>query len=165
MRSLQTSINHTRNKALVVYVIIIIHSFLHFLPADNVWTTCGQHVRRCSSITVWAPWTESSLRRFLMNQIKIASKRQRCSAFIRHHIHSHITDSVCVRVCVFLSSQHPPKPQYNSPTLQRLQVIFSHFYLTIFGNVVALANVMCICVSSTHTNVYTHTQKQQSYGH
>uniref|UniRef100_A0A671X095 Two pore channel protein 2 n=1 Tax=Sparus aurata TaxID=8175 RepID=A0A671X095_SPAAU len=41
--------------------------------------------------------------------------------------------------------EHPPLPQYNSPVLQRLQVVFSHYYLTILGNAVALANVMCIC--------------------
>uniref|UniRef100_A0A7N6C134 Two pore channel protein 2 n=1 Tax=Anabas testudineus TaxID=64144 RepID=A0A7N6C134_ANATE len=41
--------------------------------------------------------------------------------------------------------EHPPLPQYNSPVLQKLQVIFSHYYLTIIGNAVALANVMCIC--------------------
>uniref|UniRef100_A0A665U7U1 Ion transport domain-containing protein n=1 Tax=Echeneis naucrates TaxID=173247 RepID=A0A665U7U1_ECHNA len=43
------------------------------------------------------------------------------------------------------SFQHPPLPQYNSPILQRLQVIFSHYYLNIFGNAVALVNVICIC--------------------
>ncbi|XP_037608085.1 two pore calcium channel protein 2 [Sebastes umbrosus] len=41
--------------------------------------------------------------------------------------------------------EHPPLPQYNSPVLQRLQVVFSHYYLTILGNAVALANVICIC--------------------
>ncbi|XP_059180037.1 two pore channel protein 2 [Centropristis striata] len=41
--------------------------------------------------------------------------------------------------------EHPPLPQYNSPVLQRLQLVFSHYYLTILGNVVALANVLCIC--------------------
>uniref|UniRef100_A0A8D0ASV2 Two pore channel protein 2 n=1 Tax=Sander lucioperca TaxID=283035 RepID=A0A8D0ASV2_SANLU len=41
--------------------------------------------------------------------------------------------------------KHPPLPQYNSPVLQRCQVIFSHYYLTILGNAVALANVICIC--------------------
>uniref|UniRef100_A0A665U9E0 Ion transport domain-containing protein n=1 Tax=Echeneis naucrates TaxID=173247 RepID=A0A665U9E0_ECHNA len=41
--------------------------------------------------------------------------------------------------------EHPPLPQYNSPILQRLQVIFSHYYLNIFGNAVALVNVICIC--------------------
>uniref|UniRef100_A0A3P8RWI7 Two pore channel protein 2 n=1 Tax=Amphiprion percula TaxID=161767 RepID=A0A3P8RWI7_AMPPE len=41
--------------------------------------------------------------------------------------------------------EHPPLPQYRSPALQRLQVIFSHYYLTVLGNAVALANVVCIC--------------------
>uniref|UniRef100_A0A672GTC1 Two pore channel protein 2 n=1 Tax=Salarias fasciatus TaxID=181472 RepID=A0A672GTC1_SALFA len=34
---------------------------------------------------------------------------------------------------------------YSSPVLQRLQVIFAHYYLSVLGNAVALANVMCIC--------------------
>ncbi|XP_029938808.1 two pore channel protein 2 isoform X2 [Salarias fasciatus] len=41
--------------------------------------------------------------------------------------------------------EHPPLPQYSSPVLQRLQVIFAHYYLSVLGNAVALANVMCIC--------------------
>ncbi|XP_074521664.1 two pore channel protein 2 [Halichoeres trimaculatus] len=41
--------------------------------------------------------------------------------------------------------EHPPLPQYNSPVLQTLQRVFSHYYLTVLGNAVALANVMCIC--------------------
>ncbi|XP_023857571.2 two pore channel protein 2 isoform X2 [Salvelinus sp. IW2-2015] len=41
--------------------------------------------------------------------------------------------------------EHPPKPEYNSPLLQRLQLVFSHYYVMIVGNAVALANVMCIC--------------------
>ncbi|XP_004565753.1 two pore channel protein 2 [Maylandia zebra] len=41
--------------------------------------------------------------------------------------------------------EHPPLPQYSSPTLQKLQLIFSHYYLILFGNAVALANVVCIC--------------------
>ncbi|XP_016521808.1 two pore calcium channel protein 2-like isoform X3 [Poecilia formosa] len=41
--------------------------------------------------------------------------------------------------------EHPPLPQYTSATLQKLQVVFSHYYLTVLGNLVALANVLCIC--------------------
>ncbi|KAM6943529.1 two pore channel protein 2 [Xenentodon cancila] len=41
--------------------------------------------------------------------------------------------------------EHPPLPQYMSPSLQRLQVIFSHYYLSVLGNAVAMANVVCIC--------------------
>uniref|UniRef100_A0A672ZB80 Ion transport domain-containing protein n=1 Tax=Sphaeramia orbicularis TaxID=375764 RepID=A0A672ZB80_9TELE len=46
---------------------------------------------------------------------------------------------------VCLISQHPPLPQYSSAVLQRLQLLFSHYYLTLLGNAVALANVICIC--------------------
>uniref|UniRef100_A0A8C2CRU2 Two pore segment channel 2 n=1 Tax=Cyprinus carpio TaxID=7962 RepID=A0A8C2CRU2_CYPCA len=40
---------------------------------------------------------------------------------------------------------HPPKPVYSSPVLRHIQIIYSHFYITVLGNVVALANVICIC--------------------
>uniref|UniRef100_A0A8C1TDX1 Two pore segment channel 2 n=1 Tax=Cyprinus carpio TaxID=7962 RepID=A0A8C1TDX1_CYPCA len=41
--------------------------------------------------------------------------------------------------------EHPPKPVYSSPVLRHIQIIYSHFYITVLGNVVALANVICIC--------------------
>ncbi|XP_072321334.1 two pore channel protein 2 [Eucyclogobius newberryi] len=41
--------------------------------------------------------------------------------------------------------EHPPLPEYSSPVFQRLQRAFSHYALTILGNAVALANVVCIC--------------------
>ncbi|XP_038125150.1 two pore calcium channel protein 2 [Cyprinodon tularosa] len=41
--------------------------------------------------------------------------------------------------------EHPPLPQYTSATLQRFQMVFSHYYITVLGNLVALANVICIC--------------------
>ncbi|KAM4743585.1 two pore channel protein 2 isoform 2-T2 [Anableps anableps] len=41
--------------------------------------------------------------------------------------------------------EHPPLPQYTSVTLQKLQLVFSHYYITVLGNLVALANVICIC--------------------
>lgn len=41
--------------------------------------------------------------------------------------------------------EHPPLLEYNSPVLQKLQRAFSHYALTIIGNAVALANVICIC--------------------
>ncbi|KAG9352141.1 hypothetical protein JZ751_020554 [Albula glossodonta] len=41
--------------------------------------------------------------------------------------------------------EHPPLPQYSSPFLQRLQFIFSHYYVTVAGNIMALANMVCIC--------------------
>ncbi|XP_051553046.1 two pore channel protein 2 isoform X1 [Myxocyprinus asiaticus] len=41
--------------------------------------------------------------------------------------------------------EHPPKPVYSSSVLQKIQYIFSHYYITVLGNVVGLANVLCIC--------------------
>ncbi|KAG7252448.1 hypothetical protein CRUP_015397, partial [Coryphaenoides rupestris] len=40
---------------------------------------------------------------------------------------------------------HPAPPQYNSAFLQKVQLVFSHYYVTLAGNAVALANVVCIC--------------------
>ncbi|GLD66995.1 two pore calcium channel protein 2, partial [Lates japonicus] len=45
--------------------------------------------------------------------------------------------------------EHPPLPQYTSPVLQRLQVIFSHYYLTILGNAVALTILVLNSEKST----------------
>ncbi|XP_064169569.1 two pore channel protein 2-like isoform X2 [Anguilla rostrata] len=41
--------------------------------------------------------------------------------------------------------EHPPMPAYGSPVLQKMQVVFSHYFVTVAGNAVALANVICIC--------------------
>ncbi|CAM4531781.1 hypothetical protein PO909_023287 [Leuciscus waleckii] len=43
--------------------------------------------------------------------------------------------------------EHPPKPEYSSSALQQIQYIYSHYYITVLGNVVALANVICICTA------------------
>ncbi|KAM9861356.1 two pore channel protein 2 [Aulostomus maculatus] len=59
--------------------------------------------------------------------------------------------------------EHPPLPQYDSPLLQRLQVIFSHYYLTIFGNVVALANVLCICTVLVLSSEMSTSERDNHY--
>ncbi|KAG9334530.1 hypothetical protein JZ751_007529, partial [Albula glossodonta] len=41
--------------------------------------------------------------------------------------------------------EHPPMPNYSSPFLCKLQFVFSHYFVTVVGNAVALANVICIC--------------------
>ncbi|XP_052009879.1 two pore channel protein 2-like [Xyrauchen texanus] len=41
--------------------------------------------------------------------------------------------------------EHPPKPEYSSSVMQQIQYIFSHYYTTVLGNIVALSNVLCIC--------------------
>ncbi|XP_031425623.1 two pore calcium channel protein 2-like isoform X2 [Clupea harengus] len=41
--------------------------------------------------------------------------------------------------------EHPPKPEYRQLYLQRLQNGISHYSVTVLGNALALANVICIC--------------------
>ncbi|KAJ8413103.1 hypothetical protein AAFF_G00106850 [Aldrovandia affinis] len=47
-----------------------------------------------------------------------------------------------VSVFYFITSS---RPEYSSAFLQRLQFVFSHYYVTVAGNVMALANMVCIC--------------------
>uniref|UniRef100_A0AAY4EDD2 Ion transport domain-containing protein n=1 Tax=Denticeps clupeoides TaxID=299321 RepID=A0AAY4EDD2_9TELE len=41
--------------------------------------------------------------------------------------------------------EHPPQPHYGPVFLQTLQIIFRHYFTTVLGNGLALANVVCIC--------------------
>ncbi|XP_076144077.1 two pore channel protein 2-like isoform X1 [Alosa pseudoharengus] len=41
--------------------------------------------------------------------------------------------------------EHPPKPEYHQLYLQRLQSVVCHYSVTVLGNALALANVICIC--------------------
>ncbi|XP_065539509.1 two pore channel protein 2 isoform X2 [Lathamus discolor] len=42
--------------------------------------------------------------------------------------------------------QHPPSPEYQSQFMQKMQFAFGHPYFGYLGNVVALANIVSICV-------------------
>ncbi|KFQ94169.1 Two pore calcium channel protein 2, partial [Nipponia nippon] len=42
--------------------------------------------------------------------------------------------------------QHPPSPEYQSHFMQKMQFAFGHPYFGYVGNVVALANIVSICV-------------------
>ncbi|KFP04330.1 Two pore calcium channel protein 2, partial [Calypte anna] len=42
--------------------------------------------------------------------------------------------------------QHPPSPEYQSHLMQKVQFAFGHPYFGYLGNVVALANIISICV-------------------
>lgn len=55
-------------------------------------------------------------------------------------------DSPWLQECGF-SLQRPPKPQYQSPFLKTAQFIFSHPYFDYLGNLIALGNLLSICVS------------------
>ncbi|XP_032138434.1 two pore calcium channel protein 2 isoform X6 [Sapajus apella] len=42
--------------------------------------------------------------------------------------------------------EHPPRPAYRSPFLQSAQFLFGHYYFDYLGNLIALANLVSICV-------------------
>uniref|UniRef100_A0A9J8ARR9 Two pore segment channel 2 n=1 Tax=Cyprinus carpio carpio TaxID=630221 RepID=A0A9J8ARR9_CYPCA len=71
---------------------------------------------------------------------------------------THIDCSVFV-----LSLQHPPKPEYSSPVLQHIQYMYSHFYIVVLGNVVALANVICICTVLVLNSEKSASEKNNFY--
>ncbi|KAJ8795631.1 hypothetical protein J1605_002393 [Eschrichtius robustus] len=43
--------------------------------------------------------------------------------------------------------EHPPRPEYRSPFLQSAQFLFGHRYFDYLGNLMALGNLVTICVS------------------
>ncbi|XP_072516971.1 two pore channel protein 2 [Salminus brasiliensis] len=59
--------------------------------------------------------------------------------------------------------EHPPNPEYSSPLLQWIQNACSHYYLTVVGNVVALANVICICTVLVLDSEKTVSQRDDYY--
>ncbi|TEA11768.1 hypothetical protein DBR06_SOUSAS6910267 [Sousa chinensis] len=42
--------------------------------------------------------------------------------------------------------EHPPRPEYRSPFLQSAQFLFAHHYFDYLGNLMALGNLVTICV-------------------
>ncbi|XP_028335118.1 two pore channel protein 2 isoform X2 [Physeter macrocephalus] len=42
--------------------------------------------------------------------------------------------------------EHPPRPEYRSPFLQSAQFLFGHHYFDYLGNLMALGNLVTICV-------------------
>ncbi|XP_012695509.2 two pore calcium channel protein 2 [Clupea harengus] len=57
--------------------------------------------------------------------------------------------------------QHPPFPEYSSVILQKLQL--SHHVITVGGNAVALANVLCICAILVIDSEKTLSQRDDYY--
>uniref|UniRef100_A0A8D0HED4 Two pore segment channel 2 n=1 Tax=Sphenodon punctatus TaxID=8508 RepID=A0A8D0HED4_SPHPU len=55
-----------------------------------------------------------------------------------------LTGLVDVAYAVFF--QCPPRPEYHSPFLQRLQFVFGHCYFGYLGNLVALVNIVCVAL-------------------
>ncbi|KAJ0001572.1 hypothetical protein NQD34_001368 [Periophthalmus magnuspinnatus] len=59
--------------------------------------------------------------------------------------------------------EHPPLPEYHSPVFQTLQRAFSHYALTVIGNAVALANVICICTILVLNSEKSTTERDNFY--
>uniref|UniRef100_A0A8C1PCV1 Two pore segment channel 2 n=1 Tax=Cyprinus carpio TaxID=7962 RepID=A0A8C1PCV1_CYPCA len=59
--------------------------------------------------------------------------------------------------------EHPLKPEYSSPVLQHIQYMYSHFYIVVLGNVVALANVICICTVLVLNSEKSASEKNNFY--
>ncbi|XP_037102550.1 two pore calcium channel protein 2 isoform X3 [Syngnathus acus] len=59
--------------------------------------------------------------------------------------------------------EHPSVPQYNSMGLQKLQVIFSHYYFAVFSNAVAMAHVVCICAVLVLNSEKSTAEKDNHY--
>uniref|UniRef100_A0A8C9U7Z2 Two pore segment channel 2 n=1 Tax=Scleropages formosus TaxID=113540 RepID=A0A8C9U7Z2_SCLFO len=72
--------------------------------------------------------------------IRAAFEVMCCRAMGRTHTDEHLC---FMFVLMFL--QHPPMPVYNSCFLQRVQSVFTHYSVTVIGNLVALLNIFCIC--------------------
>lgn len=49
---------------------------------------------------------------------------------------------------VYVCPQHPPRPEYQSPFLRSAQFLFGHRYFDYLGNLMALGNLVTICVSA-----------------
>lgn len=47
---------------------------------------------------------------------------------------------------MYVCPQHPPRPEYQSPFLRSAQFLFGHRYFDYLGNLMALGNLVTICV-------------------
>ncbi|KAJ8349376.1 hypothetical protein SKAU_G00245060 [Synaphobranchus kaupii] len=88
--------------------------------------------------------------RHVMRQVQMKSYyRQAIIEKAQQHTNGYIQGEVFQKLFDELDKdrikEHPPMPEYSSPVLHRLQVVFSHYFVTVAGNAVALVNVICIC--------------------
>uniref|UniRef100_A0A3B3TMU3 Two pore segment channel 2 n=1 Tax=Poecilia latipinna TaxID=48699 RepID=A0A3B3TMU3_9TELE len=129
LMSVQTSIIRRR---------LGIRAAFHVLSCHNSQTEAQELVRVDAVLQVMS---RVNMKRFYKSAITVVRANLCLFIFIHTHQFRKIFDELdkdCIK-------EHPPLPQYTSATLQKLQVVFSHYYLTVLGNLVALANVLCIC--------------------
>uniref|UniRef100_A0A096M6A2 Two pore segment channel 2 n=2 Tax=Poecilia formosa TaxID=48698 RepID=A0A096M6A2_POEFO len=129
LMSVQTSIIRRR---------LGIRAAFHVLSCHNSQTEAQELVRVDAVLQVMS---RVNMKRFYKSAITVASQQFAEQGYMDRQQFRKIFDELdkdCIK-------EHPPLPQYTSATLQKLQVVFSHYYLTVLGNLVALANVLCIC--------------------
>uniref|UniRef100_A0A3B3TNN6 Two pore segment channel 2 n=1 Tax=Poecilia latipinna TaxID=48699 RepID=A0A3B3TNN6_9TELE len=124
LMSVQTSIIRRR---------LGIRAAFHVLSCHNSQTEAQELVRVDAVLQVMS---RVNMKRFYKSAITFAEQGYMDRQQFRKIFDE--LDKDCIK-------EHPPLPQYTSATLQKLQVVFSHYYLTVLGNLVALANVLCIC--------------------
>ncbi|KAM4596987.1 two pore channel protein 2 isoform 1-T1 [Fundulus diaphanus] len=129
LMSVQTSIIRRR---------LGIRAAFHVLSSHRVQAESQEHV---SVNTVLQVMSRINMKSYYKSAITMAAQQFAEQGYMNRMQFRRIFDELdkdCVK-------EHPPLPQYTSATLQKLQVIFSHYYISVLGNLVALANVICIC--------------------
>ncbi|NWU62061.1 TPC2 protein, partial [Pterocles burchelli] len=80
---------------------------------------------------------DSRCKQAIMRSLKMCSCDQLSAAQFQKLFEELDKDSI---------KQHPPSPEYQSRFMQKMQFAFGHPYFGYLGNVVALANIISICV-------------------
>ncbi|XP_035407909.1 two pore channel protein 2 isoform X3 [Cygnus atratus] len=80
---------------------------------------------------------DSRCKQAIMRSLKICSGDQLSAAQFQKLFEELDKDAI---------KQHPPSPEYQSHFMQKVQFAFGHPYFGYLGNVVALANIVSICV-------------------
>uniref|UniRef100_A0A670YCT3 Two pore segment channel 2 n=1 Tax=Pseudonaja textilis TaxID=8673 RepID=A0A670YCT3_PSETE len=83
----------------------------------------------------------NQFRGYLLKSIQSSLFRRRLGIRAAFEVLCSLTETTFF---ILLSFQRPPKPDYQSPFLQRVQFIFGHHYFGYLGNVVAVANIFCV---------------------
>ncbi|NWI23754.1 TPC2 protein, partial [Sula dactylatra] len=80
---------------------------------------------------------DSRCKQAIMRSLKLCSCNQLSAAQFQKLFEELDKDAI---------KQHPPSPEYRSHFMQKMQFAFGHRYFGYLGNVVALANIISICV-------------------
>uniref|UniRef100_A0A8D2MCK5 Two pore segment channel 2 n=1 Tax=Zonotrichia albicollis TaxID=44394 RepID=A0A8D2MCK5_ZONAL len=86
----------------------------------------------------------NQFRGYLLKSVQSSLFRRRLGIRAAFEVLSSLKETPATNpLCSF---QHPPSPEYQSHFMQKVQFAFGHRYFGYLGNVVALANIISICV-------------------